>query len=409
MASPPLANYVFLLMPADDERRAVVVEAQEDWVFRSEAADGADVVLWGRVPLRAATSPPALVRHVARRERALRSLDHGGRALRVRARHRLTPPPGRTGALRERARDFLLGGAVVELTAGPAFETRLDAVVRSSGAVVDHSTFAPGSDRAATLRGELAGRPVVLRVGPAGAPSDPGVAAEALDVLEAHRVGGVPRVLGRGRSGTVAYVMESVVAGRRPRRVDDALLAEVADFLVSLPRTGVASGAAADDLAALRRILPAAGPDLDRLETVVIPALEALPGVMAHGDLWAGNVLVQGGRLSGVIDWDGARTVGVPGTDLLHLAVSQRRQDAGGDIGDVWLTRPWRAERFVAAADRYWRSFDRSVDVALLDAVGAAWWAGWLRQALERHERRLADERWLAANVTAVLSALRTG
>ena len=182
---------------------------------------------------------------------------------------------------------------------------------------------------------------------------------------------------------------------------------QVSAFLAALPRGTVAMEGLTDDLEVLATLLPGVRPDFERLKEVLGLTLSAVPSVMTHGDLWSGNVFVQKGRLVGVIDWDGARSDGVPGTDLLHLAISQRRQKTKGDIGAVWLERPWRTGRFLTSTENYWRSFELHPDTRLLDAVGAAWWASWLRQALERHERRLADEKWIATNVTSVLESLR--
>ena len=402
MPAPSLASYAYLLLPEDPDR-AAVIEAPDDWTLHLPALDQ-EVALWGRVPFRSPPGPSRLARHVIARERILRSLRSGTGAWSTKRVHRLKPPPGRPGALGARVRDVLMSGALVELTkqAMPP-PSRAELVAGAVGLELDWSSFAPGSDGAATARARLDTRPVILRLGVAGSPSDPRAAADALEGLAAARVDLVPRVVASGEVSGTGYACESVLEGRRPRRVNDGLLEQVAGFLARLPRTEAASGGLDEDLAVLKTLLPAARADLERVGEKLEPVLASAPGVMTHGDLWAGNIFVQRGRLAGVIDWDGARSDGVPGTDLLHLAVSDRRQRAGGDIGTVWLDRPWRAERFVRSTAEYWRAFDLVPEPRLLDAVGLAWWVGWLRQALQRHERRLADERWLATNVTAVL------
>ena len=407
MPSPSLANYAFLLEPVDDHVSVEIVEASEDWSVDLSRARDADVVLWGRVPLRSPPGPGALLRHVGRRRRALRALSAGKDGFTTTRVHRLAPPPGPAARVTAEARDYLLGGALVELAAGAAPPTRLDAVATAAGVVLDWASFSPGSDRAATTRGTLEGRDVIVRAGPSGTPSDPGAAATALEELEAAGIERVPRVVARGAIGAVAYACETVLSGRRPRRLDEDLVVQVAVFLSGLPRGEVATRGLEDDLSALQSILPDLSDDLDRIRDRSLPAFAGVPSVMTHGDLWAGNLFVQSGRLTGVIDWDGARRDGIPGTDLLHLVVSARRARAGGDIGDAWVARPWRGERFAQWSAPYWRNFDLDPTNELLDAVGCAWWAGWLRQALERHERRLDDQRWLAANVAAVLTSLR--
>lgn len=40
-----------------------------------------------------------------------------------------------------------------------------------------------------------------------------------------------------------------------------------------------------------------------------------------HGDLWAGNILLSGGRASGVVDWEGGATSGEPVRDFARFAL----------------------------------------------------------------------------------------
>lgn len=303
-------------------------------------------------------------------------------------------------------RDFLLGGVAAELATPKAPEPALETVAREAGVTLEWTSFAPGSDRAATARGHLGDQPVIVRAGPAGTPSDPGGAADALTALEAAGIGRVPRVVARGTIEAITYVCESILAGRRPRRIDEPLMTQVSTFLAALPRGNDAMQGLADDFTVLATLLPSARADFERLENHLRATMASVPSVMTHGDLWAGNVFVINGQLVGIIDWDGARTNGIPGTDLLHLTVSQRRQKAGGDIGAVWLEHPWRTNEFLTSTAAYWRSFELNPYTKLLDAVGAAWWASWLRQSLERHERRLNDKHWIATNIEAVLGDL---
>jgi hypothetical protein len=48
----------------------------------------------------------------------------------------------------------------------------------------------------------------------------------------------------------------------------------------------------------------------------------ALPLVVCHGDYWAGNVMVAGGRVRGVIDWERAALDELPLWDLVKAAGS---------------------------------------------------------------------------------------
>ena len=41
-----------------------------------------------------------------------------------------------------------------------------------------------------------------------------------------------------------------------------------------------------------------------------------------HGDFWPGNLLVERGRVLGVIDWESARLAGTPARDLARFVTS---------------------------------------------------------------------------------------
>ncbi|MCD7444568.1 aminoglycoside phosphotransferase family protein [Streptomyces lincolnensis] len=152
----------------------------------------------------------------------------------------------------------------------------------------------------------------------------------------------------------------------------------------------------AEDLAefigALRRIEPGDGPtgyrgvplvDRDpylrealarlagRADTTAITAVweQALglpayggPPVWAHGDLMAGNLLVDGGRLSGVIDF-GTVGVGDPAVDLIvawcALPAEVRdvfREAVGADAAEWARGRAWALSIAVVALPFYWHT-----------------------------------------------------
>lgn len=62
-----------------------------------------------------------------------------------------------------------------------------------------------------------------------------------------------------------------------------------------------------------------------------------LPIVLMHQDLRSKHVQVDpGGRVLGYLDWGTADDCGVPGFDLLHLIVHERKQEAGLGAGEAW-------------------------------------------------------------------------
>jgi hypothetical protein len=46
------------------------------------------------------------------------------------------------------------------------------------------------------------------------------------------------------------------------------------------------------------------------------------PRTVVHGDFWAGNLLVRGGRVSGAVDWAGGQVSGEPLRDVARFALS---------------------------------------------------------------------------------------
>lgn len=49
---------------------------------------------------------------------------------------------------------------------------------------------------------------------------------------------------------------------------------------------------------------------------------QQVPRVVMHGDFWPGNLLVAGGQVTGVIDWECARTDGLPTRDLARFVIA---------------------------------------------------------------------------------------
>ncbi len=63
--------------------------------------------------------------------------------------------------------------------------------------------------------------------------------------------------------------------------------------------------------------------DLERLaELDARLRRETVLSAAVHGDYWFGNLLVRGGAVSGVVDWESAETAGQPTRDLVRFAVS---------------------------------------------------------------------------------------
>jgi len=143
-------------------------------------------------------------------------------------------------------------------------------------------------------------------------------------------------------------------APQAPTGQDDAwaeqLAAAMVDFhgvpLERLPKDFPREGTPAERLArVLDREPDVRDPLWDRVAstlTAVAARVEGNPPVLIHSDFWFGNTIWQEGRLTGIIDWDGAR-IADPARD-----VAGARNDlallSGAHAADTFLAR-YEADR----------------------------------------------------------------
>jgi aminoglycoside phosphotransferase (APT) family kinase protein len=128
-----------------------------------------------------------------------------------------------------------------------------------------------------------------------------------------------------------------------------------------------------------RRFGPVAGGGLlDRLELLSDRlGAAATPRTAVHGDLWCGNMLVAGGAISGVVDWEAGTERGEPLRDLVRFALAYA----------LYLDRHTRPGRTVAGHPRL-RAGDFGAGIAYaLD--GSGWFPELFRAFLVDGLRRL--------------------
>jgi len=118
--------------------------------------------------------------------------------------------------------------------------------------------------------------------------------------------------------------------------------------------------------------------DLDRLATIHARLRRnTVPRTAVHGDLWVGNVLLAGGRVTGVVDWEAGASSGEPIRDLVRFALMYA----------LFLDRRTRAGRRVPG-HRVLRAGDWGAGVAYaLD--GAGWFPELFRRFLREGLARL--------------------
>ena len=402
-------SLAYLFAPADPGIRHRVVFT-DTWAVDMKGFAEAEVVLWGRTPYMPGREIDEPGRFALRRERALghfRVRPPDG--FRVHRLHRLEPPRWEAGAVRNAARKVLLSGALAELGRNEANERVIDSVAREAGAISPSRTsLRPSLDGYALGRLDVdGGRQVELRVSRTGHPSDPVRGLDALDSLAEVGTPLVPRPVGRGETSGASWTTESVLTGRRPRRLTRRVSREVVDMCTQLP-----SGAAATSLNERLEAVGAMLPRWRKATELVLSRSAALVGdvcgIMQHGDLWAGNLLEESGSLSGVIDWDCYHPSGLPGADLLQLVIAERETRGGEVFPTIWRSRPWLSDEYRSLTFDYWRALGIRPDERLLEVVALDCWANRVARVLVR-QPHIADRAWVEANVESVLGPLVGG
>ena len=219
----------------------------------------------------------------------------------------------------------------------------------------------------------------------------------------------LPRTLASAERGLGGWLLEDRLPGVVPAMVEGALMDDCVDFLVALHCCGHGGDdtsliAAADVVNALSG-RPRDG--LWRLAERLDDELASLPRGFAHGDFWRRNLLVDGGRLTGVVDWEHAGDGRLPMLDLLQLIATQTPDNGRGVTGSVTgRLLPWARAGGDATVRRYCTLFGIDVTPALLERLVVAFWLDQLARQLEKSGDRGGSPRWTVGNVDPVLAAL---
>ena len=403
-----LESLALLLMPAGDENRGVLVEAKRSWrldAFRT--ASEADVFLWGHAPFSDAPVAISIVSALWRELQILRLRKFTPFGLRVRHVHRLSPPLLRAGLITGKLRAALLSGVLVEMSSSPDLPRVLDEAARAAGSIEPAARLRLGSGGGVLIASRCADeRPVLIRIGgPRGSREIMG-AADALEYLASKGLLQVPQLLRRGETCGATWTVESMLSGKRPRRLKPRLIGELARFCWALPEADGPPKAPGEDLVLIARHFPELAKSLDAVAKAIEAALPPAPGVMRHGDLWAGNLLTENGALSGVVDWDAWHPSGVPGADLLYAVVAEQWVQSRKRLGEIWLSLPWRSQAFSDIATPYWRHRNIEPTPAVLDAVGLSAWACQVATSLARSPQLASSPRWTHNNVVSVVEGI---
>jgi aminoglycoside phosphotransferase len=212
------------------------------------------------------------------------------------------------------------------------------AMSKDPNAKVTILIFGPGERQPAMVAKvpitDLAARDVVREADRLAAIADRGIGPVA---------GTVPRVvtmaehLGRPVMVTTALPGQAMLAAYHAWRHTARPAAVAADFAATRSwlaglHSGTAAGeislavtldGAADVIARRFGERPGTEQDLARLAGLQDRlAAHRVAATVVHGDLWAGNLLLAGGRVSGVVDWERAQVLGPPTRDLARFILS---------------------------------------------------------------------------------------
>jgi aminoglycoside phosphotransferase (APT) family kinase protein len=216
--------------------------------------------------------------------------------------------------------------------------------------------------------------------------------------------------LDSGTTGLARWSIERRLAGRPPDGpLSRELLSECIEFLMTLHearREDDEDVSLADCAAAVAPYRPnAVAGRLQALGEQLDSALSHLPRGFGHGDFFTGNLLVEGDRLHGVIDWDGGGPGRLPLLDLIHLRhmVEHPLPDEDWGRSVVEHLIPWARQGGDALTRRYCAAVGFEPDPETLEALVLAYWLDRLGYQIRTHRYRHSQERWLARNVDLVL------
>jgi CelD/BcsL family acetyltransferase involved in cellulose biosynthesis len=232
--------------------------------------------------------------------------------------------------------------------------------------------------------------------------------------LPAANADRVAWLLASGREGLADWTLERRLPGRpAPFPLPERTRRESLDFLVDL--FGAAAGSeprtstAADAALVARFCGPAEGAALRRLGERAEQALADVTRGYAHGDFWAGNLLTEGERLTGVADWDAAGAGRLPVLDLMHLAITAERPLPPDGWGQAIVDRllPWAREGADPQLREYLAAIGLEAGPERLEDLVVAYWLDRLAYQLGIYAELTRNERFVRRNVGPVLAALR--
>jgi hypothetical protein len=223
----------------------------------------------------------------------------------------------------------------------------------------------------------------------------------------------VPNQLAEGTAGLGGWSLEERLPGSpAPSELPPELLEECIDFLVGLSRLGDNSTPTSSPSGDAEVIARTRADDhaqrLRRIGSRVETTLATVPRVFTHGDFWSRNLLIEHGRLSGVVDWDYAGPGRLPFLDLIQLRLNMIRARTHQFLGPALVEHllPWAR----AGGDDYSRAYARRIGIEPstheLEIFVLAFWLDRIGHELGVYADRVERPVWIEQNVSVVLDAI---
>jgi hypothetical protein len=223
----------------------------------------------------------------------------------------------------------------------------------------------------------------------------------------------VPEQLADGEAGLGYWSLEQRVTGSPPpAQLPPELLDECVGFLVTLGGLGdnsTPTTSPSGDAEAIARALAGERTQaLRRLGSQVEQTLAAVPRIFVHGDFWSRNLLVEDGRLSGVVDWDHGGPGRLPFLDLLQLRLNMIRAGTHQFLGPALVEHllPWARD----GGDDYSRAYARQIGIEPtvheLETFVLAFWLDRVGHEVSSYADRAERPVWIKQNVDLVLKAI---
>ena len=126
-----------------------------------------------------------------------------------------------------------------------------------------------------------------------------------------------------------------------------------------------------------------------------------------HGDYWLGNILLlpegEGVEVTGIVDWENARRVGLPDCDFIHLWLTSQPSELGRTVQRAVLS-PEAVRNSVGRFGVGWTNPQLSTSHLILLV-----WLWHVTAELERASRNRVGRLWLARTVKPVLKLVSPG